>query len=94
MSVQIFGGVIKNSIQPNFSQGFTHDGDMEAQAVDVRMSEITDKDEIFVCFEGMRGQNDNLYQLYFRLPRTVASALARAILSSNEWRVPGIRLQL
>ena len=94
MSVQIFGGVIRNSPQPSFSQGFTHEGDMDAQEVEVGMTEITDENELLIRFLGLRGQNENLYQLYFRLPRMVANALARAILTSNESRVPQIRLQL
>lgn len=94
MSTQIWGGVWKNSPQPQFSEGFHYDGDMALQEIDVGTTEWVSEGEIGIVLRGSAGQDSNLRQLYFRLPNDIANALARAILSSTESRVPQITLKL
>ena len=94
MPIQIWGGAWKNSPQPQYSVGFSHQGDMSLKAIEVGEMEWTSGDEVGISLNGEAGQNDNVRQLYFRLPRDTANALARAILSYTELRVQGISLRL
>jgi hypothetical protein len=94
MTVEIWGGAWKNSPQSQYPRGFQYEGDMALEAIEVGATEWTSENEIAILLIGTRGRNSNLRQLYFRLPRDSANALARAILSSTESRLPRIRLQL
>lgn len=94
MSIQIWGGAWKNSPQAQYPSGFTHEGDIDLQEIEVGTADWASGNEIAIVLKGTEGQNANVRQLYFRLPRDTANALARAILSSNESRVPQIRLRL
>jgi len=94
MPIEIWGGAWKNSPQPQYSSGFTYEGDIDLQVIEVGATEWTSENEIGILLVGTGGQNSNVRQLYFRLPRDTANALGRAILSSTESRVPRIRLQL
>ncbi len=91
MPIQFFGGVLKNSPQPEFASGFTHEGDMALERIQV---DTMGENEVRILLGGKAGQDSNVRELYFRLPRDTANILARAILSANELRVQQIRLQL
>ena len=94
MPIQIWGGVCKNSPQAQFISGFTYDGDIDLEEIEVGTMKWTSENEVGIMLKGKAGQNYNVRQLYFRLPRDTAIALARAILSFSESKVPQIKLQL
>ncbi len=94
MSVEIWGGAWKNSPQRQYPAGFHHDGDMALQEIEVGAMNWTSENEIGIILRGRAGQDSNLRQLYFRLPKDTDNALARTTLSYTESRVPQIRLRL
>ena len=94
MPIQIWGGAWKNSPQSQYPAGFHYDGDMVLQEIEVGATDWTSEGEIGIVLRGRAEQDSNLRQLHFRLPNDTANALARAILSSTESRIPQIRLQL
>jgi hypothetical protein len=93
MSIEIYARLIKNSPQPAFTEGFTHDGIMEAQEIEVKNFD-DDENQLIIKIKGSTGQNDNVSLVRLRLPRSAAEGLARAIQISNKTRMPFIKLGL
>jgi hypothetical protein len=96
MAANLWGGVVKNSISPAFTSGFDYNGDMEFSDVvlEAGQGKLVGEDEIKVTFRGASGANYDLRELYFRISRDSANALAHAILSCNQSKVPKITINL
>ena len=93
MSVEIYGGVNKNSLSPRYDSGFTSAGFMKAQEVRIVTTQYNDEQGLDIRFRGLR-EEGTLYELHVRLPVNLANAVARAILNSSESGLPEIRLCL
>ncbi len=92
MPTQVSGGILKNSLQPQFSSGFTYESDIALQEIEVGTTNWTGEDEIAIISRGTSRGDSRVHELYLGIPRDTANALARAIQSSNESRMPRIRL--
>ena len=100
MSERIYAHMVKNSPQPQYSDGFEYSGRMDAQSIEVSIEEPADDlVNVSLNITGLRGQNSDVYQLRVSLPQEMAESLAMAITSvlnifdySNPSKIPSIRI--